>query len=136
MRSARLPPFCDVRHHAAPHQVEQEWRKAGLYDVTAKHDDDRPLVPRRAHDRLDDCAKIARDEHVRQGAEERSERLIAARSARWVGELAREDLVWTPGDRNGANGGQVRLASHFFAPGVVTRLSGAAAVGDGWYDLR
>jgi hypothetical protein len=104
--------------------------------MSAKHDHDRAAIARRVHDGVDDRAEIARDQDIGQGVDEGGERFAAGRVGRWVGELAGADLVGAAGDRNGANGGQIRLARQWFLAGAVTRLSGVVAVGDGWYDLR
>ena len=104
--------------------------------MSAEHDHDCAAIARGVHDGVDDRAEIARDEDIGQGVDEGGERFAAARVGRRVGELAGANLVRAAGDRNGANGGQVRLARQWCLVGAVTRLSGVVAVGDGWYDLR
>jgi len=49
---------------------------------------------------MHDALEVAGDEDVREGAEEGAERAVIARGA---GELARVDLVWAAGDRDGAD---------------------------------
>jgi hypothetical protein len=55
-------------------------------------------------DGANDGAEIPRDENVGQRVEECAERSVARR---WMGEIARADLVLPDGDGNGANRGKV-----------------------------
>jgi len=75
--------------------------------VAAEHDDDSPFAPRRRGDRVDDGAKVARDENVRQGVEECVKRPVVAGRMR---EFVRADLVGAARDGNRANSGEIRLA--------------------------
>jgi len=83
-------------------------------------------------DRIDDRAKVTGGENVGKRVDKRSERAIVARRMRKLGGA---HLVWPPCDRNGADGGEIRLGSYRLSePG--TRFSGTLVVGEGRYDLR
>src|SRR5690242_5699923 len=54
----------DMSDDVSAHQVDQERSEPSLYDVTAEHDDDASFTPGRGDDRVDDAAKVTRDEDV------------------------------------------------------------------------
>jgi hypothetical protein len=57
----------------ALHQLDQERCDAGLDDVSAEHDDNRPIVPRGEYDGGNYCAKICGDENVGKAGEKSGE---------------------------------------------------------------
>jgi hypothetical protein len=97
-----------MRDDPATHQVDEQGREACLHDVTAKHDYDAPFSARRRGDRVDDRAKVARDENVRERVEERAKRPVIAGGMR---EFGRADFVRAPGDWNRSDSREIRLAS-------------------------
>ena len=80
-------------------------------------------------DGVGDAQEVARDEHVRERAQERAEGAVAAGRG---GELLGADLVRSPSDRDGADRGEVRLG----ARGPWIRYGAVLGAVPGWYDLR
>jgi len=72
--------------------------------VAAEHNDNRSAALCRAHDRAHHAAEVARDEYVRERAEEGAKRTVIRRRVR---EFVGAHLVWAFGDGNRANGAQV-----------------------------
>ena len=81
----------DVRHDAAPHQLDEHGREAGLHDVAAEHDDDAALrgAPRR-RSALTTARKSRATRTSGSACEEGAEGTIVAGRLR---EVARAHLV-------------------------------------------
>jgi hypothetical protein len=75
--------------------------------MAAEHDDDAPVLSMSADDCVDNGSEVARHEHIGESAKERAKRPVVTRR---VSELLGADLVRPPGDRNGADRGEIRLA--------------------------
>jgi hypothetical protein len=72
--------------------------------MTSEHGDHGTVTPGRGGDGLDDVSEVPRRQDVRQCAEECVEGAVLAR---WMGELARRDLVRALRDRDGADAREV-----------------------------
>src|SRR3982751_2238313 len=101
----------EMRDDAAAHQIDEEWGEARLHDVPAEHDDDTALTPCGGDDRVDDAPEVARDEHVGERRQKRSEAAVVGGR---MGELLRLHLVRAPRHGNGADRAKVGLGSRPF----------------------
>ena len=111
----------EVRDDAAAHEVDEDRREPRFHDVSADHHDDASL-PCSARDVACEREEVARREHARERAEERSEGAVVTRRLR---ELLRTNLVRSARDRNRAHRGQIGFGSA--QPGGIV---------GGVYDLR
>src|SRR5437762_1498414 len=97
----------DVADDAASHEIDEERREPGLYNVAAEHNEDAALAARGAGNRIDDTEEVTSDEHVGQRGEKGAESAIIARRVR---ELLSTHLIWPPRDGDGPDGVEIRFA--------------------------
>jgi hypothetical protein len=96
----------EVSDDAALDEIDQQWREAGLNDMSAEHDDHGTFATGSVGDRVNDLQEISRDEYVGQRFQKRCETTILAG---WGGEFTGGDFVRSPLDRDRPDLGEIRF---------------------------